>query len=182
MVGIYSFTNIINGKVYIGKSVDIIRRYNEHMDFSRYATQYEDEFHFLLNEHPENFIFQILEICNKEELNEKEAYYINYYNSIESGYNKIKASNNFYEDSCAAVPSKREIIKMITNLLEKPLFKEDKEKLARFFNYKGSKGQLLKWRTIKQIIIDKGFDVVESKRFFNGKTVNCSIIRLRWDE
>ena len=31
MIGIYKITNLVNNKIYIGQSVDIARRFNEHM-------------------------------------------------------------------------------------------------------------------------------------------------------
>ena len=34
-----------------------------------------------------NFSFEIVEECSKEELNKKEKYWINYYNSFFNGYN-----------------------------------------------------------------------------------------------
>lgn len=35
----------------------------------------------------ENFKFEVIEECPKELLNEKEVYWINEYNSLETGYN-----------------------------------------------------------------------------------------------
>ena len=35
----------------------------------------------------ENFLFEIIEECNLEDLNEKEKYYIEFYNTLEKGYN-----------------------------------------------------------------------------------------------
>lgn len=42
----------------------------------------------------ENFSFEFLESCKKEELNEKEKYYITFYDSYENGYN-MQIGNNF---------------------------------------------------------------------------------------
>lgn len=35
----------------------------------------------------ENFSFEIIEECKKEELNDKEKYWINYFNTFFNGYN-----------------------------------------------------------------------------------------------
>jgi group I intron endonuclease len=182
MIGIYMIENIRDNKKYIGKSLDISRRWGEHMEQGRYATSVEDEFHYELYEHPHRFRFQILEECKEDELNEREAYYINLYNSIEKGYNKINASIDSYQEKEDKEPTKKEIIQLITRLLEKPLLKEDKEKISKFFNLKGTSGKQLKWPSVKRLIISQGFDVIETRRKVNGVQVNCSVIRLRWED
>ena len=40
MIGIYKITNLINQKSYIGQSIDIIRRWNKHKNFSQDISQY----------------------------------------------------------------------------------------------------------------------------------------------
>lgn len=94
MVGIYKFTNKINGNSYIGQSVNIRRRYNNHKTNCKckrddmYFTRALREFGFW------NFEFEVLEECSREELNQKEQYYINKYNTIyPNGYNKELGGN-----------------------------------------------------------------------------------------
>lgn len=84
MIGIYKITNINNGKVYIGQSNDVERRIWEHKK-NRQMTI--DDYINVLG--VENFNFEILEECSKEELDEKEQQYIQYFNSNikEKGYN-----------------------------------------------------------------------------------------------
>lgn len=77
--GIYRYTNIINGKRYIGQSVDIEGRYKHHIRSSK-----EDIPKTLIDKAIAkyglaNFRFEILEYCSKEELDEREIYWINYY-------------------------------------------------------------------------------------------------------
>ena len=38
----------------------------------------------------ENFIFEFIEPCEKNDLNEREKYWIDHFNSNEYGYNKTK--------------------------------------------------------------------------------------------
>lgn len=85
MIGIYKFTNKIDGKSYIGQSVDIKRRYKEH---KTRKTEYS-LFHDAIKEYGfDNFDFSIIELCKVEELDEKEIYYIKEYNTlIPNGYN-----------------------------------------------------------------------------------------------
>lgn len=81
MVGIYKIENLLSGEVYIGQSKDIENRIKEH----RYHNQsYIDK--VLHDIGFENFSFSILEICNEEELDEKEDYYILQFRSNETGY------------------------------------------------------------------------------------------------
>ena len=42
-----------------------------------------------------SFKFELLEECSVSELNEKEIYWINYYNTFENGYNSTLGGNNF---------------------------------------------------------------------------------------
>jgi hypothetical protein len=41
----------------------------------------------------ENFSFELLEECNPEELNEREKFYIEFYNSVNYGYNVTKGGS-----------------------------------------------------------------------------------------
>ena len=90
--GIYKITNQINGKCYVGQSVNIKRRWRSHKTkaFNPLDTQYECPLYRAIRKYGlENFSFEILEECLKEELNEKESSYIKKYNSNSEscGYN-----------------------------------------------------------------------------------------------
>lgn len=88
--GIYKITNTINNKSYIGQSCNIEERWKRH----KYA---KDNFaiHLAIQKYGiVNFSFSILEECSKEQLNDKEIYWIEYYNSIEDGYNMISGGSN----------------------------------------------------------------------------------------
>jgi group I intron endonuclease len=89
--GVYSVKNIINDKRYIGQSIDVARRMNEHKSRRENNRKYKtnNELYREIEEYGlENFKFEILEECKKEELFEKETYWINYYLSNIDGYNK----------------------------------------------------------------------------------------------
>ena len=88
--GIYKITNKINGKVYIGQSVDIERRWKEHRQrpFNSNSKQYESPLYRAIRKHGlDNFTFQVVEEGLPSELNDKETYWINYYDSYSNGYN-----------------------------------------------------------------------------------------------
>ena len=82
MIGIYKITNKLNNKVYIGQSNNVLRRLNEH---KRQRKVDIDSYINVLG--VDNFEFEILEECSKEELDKKEQEYIERYNSVEDGYN-----------------------------------------------------------------------------------------------
>ena len=89
MIGIYKYTNKANGKVYIGRSIDITRRRWEHFNKpSPYS--YFDQTLIKIGE--DKFDFEILEECQESELREREKYWIEFYNCCvidnrEGGYN-----------------------------------------------------------------------------------------------
>lgn len=89
--GIYKITNSINGKVYIGKTVNFYVRYKSYISYlrnnspsiNRYLKRSIDKYGF------ENFNFEVVEFCDIENLPKREEYWIKYYDSInqEFGYN-----------------------------------------------------------------------------------------------
>ena len=97
MVGIYKITNLINGKVYIGQSVDIKKRWQRHKRLSQIKNKdYEKYLYRAFRKYGlENFIFEVIEECPREALNEKECYYIQLYKSNDEhyGYNETSGYN-----------------------------------------------------------------------------------------
>lgn len=91
VIGIYKITNQITKMVYIGQSVDIQRRWREHRVKykSKDTLLYQAMRLYGIN----NFTFEILEECKAEELNSKEKYYIQQYNTLEEGYNMSVIEN-----------------------------------------------------------------------------------------
>lgn len=85
MTGIYKITNLINNKVYIGQAYDIVRRLGVHKRGAGSDTQIIDK--AILKYGQDNFSYEVIEECPVEKLNEREIYWINYYNSYEKGYN-----------------------------------------------------------------------------------------------
>lgn len=91
MIGIYKIQNLINGKCYIGQSIDIEKRWKveKNSAFNENSKSYSYPISKAFRKYGiENFDFQVLEICNKESLNEKEKYWIQYYDSYQKGYNQ----------------------------------------------------------------------------------------------
>lgn len=86
--GIYKITNINNSKVYIGQAVNLQDRIKTHIKCGvGIDTPKNRLYSEMVALGPENFTFEIVEYCNKSELNEKEKFWIKTLQSQEWGYN-----------------------------------------------------------------------------------------------
>lgn len=95
--GIYKIENKVNGKIYIGQSVDIKSRWRGHRHYLNTNTCNNNYLQNAWNKYKkDNFKFEIMEECLKDELNEKEIYYINKFNSTNDkfGYNLEGGGNH----------------------------------------------------------------------------------------
>ena len=81
--GIYKITNKINNKIYIGQSINIQQRFYTHCS-DALTKQDNNYFHNAIRKYgKENFYIEIIEECLEEELNNKEIYWIKYYNATD---------------------------------------------------------------------------------------------------
>ena len=91
MIGIYKITNNINGKIYIGQSIDIKERWKQHLykAYNKKEIGYNSAIHQAFRKYGiDNFSFEIIELCEKEKLDEKEIYWIEKLNTLSpQGYN-----------------------------------------------------------------------------------------------
>lgn len=91
MIGIYKITNLINQKSYIGQSVHIERRFAEHCFPSKTSVISQA----IQKYGKENFLFEVIEECEKSELDKKEQYWIKTLNTlIPNGYNVAEDSES----------------------------------------------------------------------------------------
>lgn len=89
--GIYKITNLKNGMIYIGQSNNIYKRFREHKQLNNESYAIDKA----INEYGSDYFkFEIIEKCKKEDLQIREQYWIEYYNSVETGYNKQSFSTN----------------------------------------------------------------------------------------
>ena len=91
MIGyIYKVTNKINGKIYIGQTIQSVKdRWYRHCGKSG-ISKAELNTHFkraILKYGKENFTVETIEVCDSTKLNDREKFYISYYNSYINGYN-----------------------------------------------------------------------------------------------
>lgn len=90
-IGIYQIKEKKTGRVYIGQAMNIGERWAEHVKagLGIGSTAYQtNKFYKAMYENgPESFTFTVIEFCTKEELNEKEKYWISFYNAASFGFN-----------------------------------------------------------------------------------------------
>ena len=85
---IYKYTNKINGKVYIGQTVDLDSRLKSHLKSAKRGNK--DAFHCAIRKYGiESFTYEVIDgALSSSELNYKEQHYIHLYNSLApNGYN-----------------------------------------------------------------------------------------------
>lgn len=92
MTGIYKITSP-NGKIYIGQSVNIERRFKWHKKHTtRTNTKISNSFK---KYGPDNHIFEAIEECEVSELNNRERHYQDYYNVIgKNGLNLLLTASH----------------------------------------------------------------------------------------
>lgn len=92
--GIYKITNCADKKCYIGRSTSVRKRLQEHIKsaigIENIAAQ---RVHTVMREQGLwNFRFELIEACDKNQLGEREKYYIDFFNAQGYGYNQISGS------------------------------------------------------------------------------------------
>lgn len=88
--GIYAITNNQDGKSYIGGTINIKRRWNNHKSLLKRKKHGNIHLQSIYNEHGEDvFSYRILEECQEDYLEERETHWINKLNTtdIKYGYN-----------------------------------------------------------------------------------------------
>lgn len=90
--GIYKITNLDTQRAYIGRSTDIKKRLTEHVKGAfNISTIADQEIHRVMGrEGVDKFSFEVLEKVEKEKLNEREKYWIDFYQTQSYGYNQNK--------------------------------------------------------------------------------------------
>lgn len=86
--GIYKCTCLSNCRSYIGQTCSLFRRKNDHIRELRNNRHSNRHLQNAWNKYgEENFTWEVLEYCSTDLLNEREMYWIEYYNSFKTGFN-----------------------------------------------------------------------------------------------
>lgn len=99
MTGIYKITNKITGDFYIGKATNLKKRKYQHLTLNAYGhgRKFDADLHrYGVN----NFEFTVIEYCSREELLERERYYIDL---LQPAYNVIVRGRKRDQDFCRRV-------------------------------------------------------------------------------
>lgn len=136
---IYGYTNLETGKMYIGQTIDPKRRCKQHLN-----DNYKTGWHIDYQNNPEKYEYSVIEYdVPEDKLDEREIFWINFFDSHHNGYNLTTGGNRCYNLSMTT----RE--KMSESHKGKKLSNETKKKLS----------ESLKGRTVwnKGITMDENF-------------------------
>lgn len=101
MFGIYKITNKLNNKCYIGKASHIESRWDYHRTRYNDASEWNKHLYKAIRQDGlDNFSFEVLEEMDEEYYNKfannREEYWIIYYNSLIDGYNETPGGDGGY--------------------------------------------------------------------------------------
>lgn len=153
---IYKATNKINGHSYIGQTTNFQRRKMEHLSckcasvFAKALKKYGKE----------NFIWEILEECNNNELDEREIYWISYYNTYYNGYNSTQGGQ-FNDGLLQWQKTHKDIMKenALNGLKYAEQYWEDKEdERIRIIKERQKQAVLVVMRKVKCVELNKIFN------------------------
>lgn len=132
---IYKILNRKTGSVYIGKTNNFERRKREHLSiaFNSNSEDYNKLLYRKIREYGiENFEFSVIEECLDIEWQEKEKYWIKYYNSFKGiGYNESEGGDGVPIGSIV----EKDILLIISELKENKI---TQEKIAKKYNISSS--------------------------------------------
>ena len=160
MIGIYKITKKENGKSYIGQSNDIERRIKEH----QYKTDLAIEL-AIRKYGIDAFSYEVLEQCSLEELDAKEIYWIQYYNTFKGfGYNCNKGGGDSRGENNGRTNLTNEDVAYIRECYDlhkrrKEVYKQFKDKIS--FSAFASIWDGTTWKDIKPEVYTK-----ENKEYY----------------
>ena len=120
MAYIYKITNKVNGKLYIGKTLNSIEsRFKEHIADSQRGNKQHRPLYKAFNKYGiENFKIELIEECSIENLNAREIYWIAKFNTFKCGYNATKGGDGKILYDYAEIVSVYTELKYVTKTAE----------------------------------------------------------------
>ncbi|MGL4654523.1 MAG: GIY-YIG nuclease family protein [Sarcina sp.] len=111
---IYKITCVVNGKIYIGQTTESLKqRFGRHMGYQKF--EHDTKFYRAVNKYgSSNFIItQIDTASSQEELDEKEFFWINEFDSVNTGYNSRSTKGKCGGDTLSNHPNRSIICEKI---------------------------------------------------------------------
>lgn len=154
MIGIYKITSP-NNKVYIGQSINLKQRFNTYKRLNKQVSSSPKLYRSLLKYGVENHIFEVIEYCSIDLLNERERHYQEYYNVVYDGLNCILTNTK----------EKRKVIQ--------PISDKQKKQISDFH-----KGKKLSIETINKIKKARAKQIIteEHKRKISENSASARIV------
>jgi group I intron endonuclease len=129
--GVYAFRNKLNGKVYVGQSKNVITRRVQH---ERGDTSNSRRFHNAMQKYgAQGFDWVVLEYCNTDQLNEREAYWVQQLDSLHpNGYNLTSGGGAFQKHHTETLlkfsENQKKLVKSNQHHFQSPEFIENQTK------------------------------------------------------
>lgn len=98
VIGVYCIENVKNNKKYIGQSIHVYKRWKEHKSALNRDVHENDYLQKAWRKYGQDaFVFFVIEICEESMLNDRESYYICYFNTIDRnfGYNLDSGGSSY---------------------------------------------------------------------------------------
>lgn len=127
VIGVYKITNSVNNKVYVGKSVNVWKRWSTHKRKLLANIHFNTHLQAAVNKYGiEQFTCTVLESCSVNTLNEREIFWIMTLDSRNKnkGYNKVEGGEGGRLNDSS-------IAKMKASLTGRRLSKDTKQKISQ---------------------------------------------------
>lgn len=171
---IYKITNLVNNKIYIGQTSNFELRIKQHMNSVNFKNVNMPIKHAIIKYGWNNFKTEIIEKCCISDINEKEVYWIKYYNSrVPNGYNiKQGGESNIGDDNPRARLTNKEVEEIRNIFASKTLFIRDVYSLYNdriSFSAFEKIWQGITWKNIKYEVYTD-----DNKKYHNTKSKSLS--------
>jgi group I intron endonuclease len=176
MIGIYKITSPSN-KIYIGKSTNIDERKKSYKYPTRRINQHK--LNNSINKYGfENHLFEIIEICEETILDEREIYWISFYDSVEKGLNLMyggqggkqsqEVKNKKSKSMTGKKPSLETKQKMSQSKKGHPMYNDEwKEKMKEKTWISGTSSKPILQFDLNGNFIKEYISITEAKKYLN---------------
>ena len=187
MIGIYKIENKVKGKIYIGQSNNIQRRFQEHQTKGASSRIPVDV--AIQKYGKDNFTYTVIEETTIDKLNQAEEFWINYFNSIETGYNCSKGGEqqSIGENNGKAKLTEQDVIEIRkaynNHLKQKDVYEKYKDIIS--FGYFQNLWQGRSWSHVMPEVFteeNKQYYIFQNSNGGNGasaKFSNEEVIKIR---